>query len=265
MLEKTFEYVIFEEREGVGYITLNNPAQMNAVTAQMTRDLITCLEYCEQEPSIRCVVLRGAGGNFSAGGNIKAMKERLDKGINAAKAGIRVGGEFIMRLKTISKPTIAWIEGAAAGVGCSMAMACDFSIAAEETKFVIAFVNIGYVPDGGITYMLTQAVGPVKATELMLSGRKFTGAEAAEWGMITKAVPAAELEETVQKYIKKYANGPSVAYGQIKKLLNDTCYPGLSLCMQGEVAAQYICAATADHREAVDAFMEKRKPDFQGK
>lgn len=265
MLNETFEYVLFEEQEGVGYITLNNPAQMNAVTAQVTRDLITCLEYCEQEPSIRCVVLRGAGGNFSAGGNVKAMKERLDKGVNAAKAGIRVGGEFIMRLKTISKPTIAWIEGAAAGVGCSMAMACDFSIAAEDAKFVIAFVNIGYVPDGGITYMLTQAVGPVKATELMLSGKKFTGAEAAEWGMITKAVPAAELEETVQKYIKKYASGPSVAYGQIKKLLNDTCYPGLNLCMQGEVAAQYLCAASADHKEAVTAFVEKRKPNFQGK
>ena len=149
MLDKTFENVLFEEKDGVGYITLNNPAQMNAVTAEVTRDLITCIEYCEQEPALRCVVLRGAGGNFCAGGNVKAMKERLDKGINGAKAGIRIGGEWIMRLKTISKPTIAWIEGAAAGVGCSMAMACDFSIAAEDCKFVIAFVNIGYVPDGG--------------------------------------------------------------------------------------------------------------------
>ncbi len=265
MLDKTFENVLFEEKDGVGYITLNNPAQMNAVTAEVTRDLITCIEYCEQEPTLRCVVLRGAGGNFCAGGNVKAMKERLDKGINGAKAGIRIGGEWIMRLKTISKPTIAWIEGAAAGVGCSMAMACDFSIAAEDCKFVIAFVNIGYVPDGGITYMLTQSVGPVKAAELMMSGKKFTGAEAAEWGMITKAVPADQLEETVQKYIRKYSTGPSVAYGQIKKLLNDTCYPGLNLCMQGEVAAQYICAASEDHHEAVNAFCEKRRPVFQGK
>ena len=82
MLDKTFENVLFEEKDGVGYITLNNPAQMNAVTAEVTRDLITCIEYCEQEPALRCVVLRGAGGNFCAGGNVKAMKERLDKGIN---------------------------------------------------------------------------------------------------------------------------------------------------------------------------------------
>ena len=216
MLDKTFEFVLFEEKENVGYITLNNPAQMNAVTAEVTRDLITCLEYCEQSEDIRCVVLRGAGGNFSAGGNVKAMKERLDKGINTAKAGIRIGGEFIMRLKTISKPTIAWIEGAAAGVGCSMAMACDFSIACEDSKFIIAFVNIGYVPDGGITYMLTKAAGPVKAMELMMSGKKFSGKEAAEWGIITEAVPAEEQEAVVQKYIKKYSAGPSVAYAQIK-------------------------------------------------
>lgn len=208
MLDKTFEFVLFEEKENVGYITLNNPAQMNAVTAEVTRDLITCLEYCEQSEDIRCVVLRGAGGNFSAGGNVKAMKERLDKGINTAKAGIRIGGEFIMRLKTISKPTIAWIEGAAAGVGCSMAMACDFSIACEDSKFIIAFVNIGYVPDGGITYMLTKAAGPVKAMELMMSGKKFSGKEAAEWGIITEAVPAEEQEAVVQKYIKNILLAP---------------------------------------------------------
>ena len=99
------------------------------------------------------IVLRGAGGNFTAGGNVKGMKERLDKGINTTKSGIRSGGEFIMRLKTISKPTIAWIEGAVAGVGMSMAMACDFSIAEETAKMVFAFVNIGFVPDGGVAYV----------------------------------------------------------------------------------------------------------------
>ena len=214
---------------------------------------------------MRCVVLRGAGGNFSAGGNVKAIKERLDKGIINAKAGIRIGGGFIMRLKTISKPTIAWVEGAAAGVGCSMAMACDFSIASEEAKFVIAFVNIGYVPDGGITYMLTKAAGPVKAMELMMSGKKFTGRQAADWGIITEAVPSDQLEETVQKYIKKYANGPSVAYSQIKKLMLDSCYHDFNACMQGEVGAQQICAQSKDHYEAVTAFCEKRKPSFIGK
>lgn len=130
--------VLFDVRESVAYITLNDPAQMNPVTAEVMRDLIQCLNYCERESDVRAIVLRGAGGNFTAGGNVKGMKERLDKGINTTKSGIRSGGEFIMRLKTISKPTIAWIEGAVAGVGMSMAMACDFSIAEETAKMVVA-------------------------------------------------------------------------------------------------------------------------------
>lgn len=265
MLGKTFEFVLFEEKEHVGYITLNNPTQMNPVTVEVMGDLVTCLEYCERTDNIRAVVLRGAGENFSAGGNVKAMKERLDMGVNTTKSGIRAGGEFITRLKTISKPTIAWIEGAVAGVGCSIAMACDFSLAAEDAKFVFAFINIGFIPDGGIVYMLSKAVGPARTTELLMSGRRFTGGEAAAWGVITKAVPAGELELTVQTYIQKYASGPSVAYAQLKKLINDNCYQGLNACMQSEVTAQDVCSRSVDHFDAVTAFCEKRKPNFTGK
>lgn len=257
--------VLFDVRESVAYITLNDPAQMNPVTAEVMRDLIQCLNYCERESDVRAIVLRGAGGNFTAGGNVKGMKERLDKGINTTKSGIRSGGEFIMRLKTISKPTIAWIEGAVAGVGMSMAMACDFSIAEETTKMVFAFVNIGFVPDGGVAYMLSKAVGPARATELLMSGKRFSGAQAKEWGIITEAVPKEQLEETVQKYIKKYAQGPSVTYAQIKRLLLSVNYQELNACMQNEVEAQYVCSLTEDHREAVNAFVEKRKPTFQGR
>ena len=257
--------VLFDVREHVAYITLNNPAQMNPVTAEVMQDLVQCLDYCERESDVRAIVLRGAGGNFTAGGNVKGMKERLDKGINTTKSGIRSGGGFIMRLKTISKPTIAWIEGAVAGVGMSMAMACDFSIAEETAKMVFAFVNIGFVPDGGVAYMLSKAVGPARTTELLMSGKRFSGAQAKEWGIITEAVPKEQLEETVQKYIKKYSQGPSVAYAQIKRLLLSVNYQELNACMQNEVEAQYVCSLTEDHREAVNAFVEKRKPTFQGR
>mgnify|MGYP000902535732 FL=1 len=257
--------VLFLVHEHVAYITLNKPEQLNPVTAEVMQDLSQCLNYCEQEDEIRAVVLRGAGGNFTAGGNVKGMKERMDKGINTTKSSIRNGGEFIMRLKTISKPTIAWIEGAVAGVGMSMAMACDFSIAEETAKMVFAFVNIGFVPDGGSTYLVSKAVGPVKATELLMSGKRFSGAQAKEWGLITEAVPKEQLEQTVQTYIEKYAKGPSVAYAQIKRLLMSVNYSELNACMQNEVEAQHMCSLTQDHREAVTAFVEKRKPDFQGR
>lgn len=264
-MDFNFEFVIFEEKDNVGYITLNNPKLMNPVTVEVMKDLIECLNYCEENDSIRAIVIRGSGGNFSAGGNVKAMKERLDQGINTTKKGIRAGGEFIMRLKTIAKPTIAWIEGAVAGVGCSIAMACDFSIADENSKFVFAFVNIGFIPDGGIVYMLQKAIGATKTTELLMSGKKFTGKEAAEWGIITKSVPSDELEATVQEYIKKYSNGPTVAYGQLKNLINRNNYTELNACMQNEVSCQYTCSITEEHSEAVNAFVEKRKPIFKGR
>lgn len=256
--------VLFEVKDHVGYILMNKPEQLNPVPAEVMQDMVQCLNYCEREKEVRAIVIRGAGGNFTAGGNVKGMKERLDKGINTTKSGIRSGGEFIMRLKTISKPTIAWIEGAVAGVGMSIAMACDFSIAEENAKMVFAFVNIGFVPDGGVTYMLSKLVGPTKATELLMSGKRFSGAEAAEWGIITKAVSKEALEETVQTYIKKYSNGPSVAYAEMKRLMRNATFPELNACMQNEVEAQYTCSLTEDHREAVTAFVEKRKPVFHG-
>ena len=246
-LIKEFEHVLFERDGSVAYLTLNDPANKNPVTVQMMADMNECLNVCERDDSIRCV------------------KERIDKGINQSREGIRAGGEFIMRLRNIAKPTIAWIEGAAAGVGMSIAMACDFSIAAEDTTMVFAFVNIAYCPDGGIVHMLSQAVSPAKATELLMGGRKFKAKDAAEWGLITAAVPAEELEETVQKYIKKYSNGPTVTYGQIKTLINRTVYAGLPVCQQNEVQAQYICSSSEDHKAAVNAFLNKEKPVFQGK
>lgn len=257
--------VLFEVRENVAYITLNDPEHLNPINVEVTQDLIQCLIYCEREEEVCAIVIRGAGGNFTAGGNVKGMKERLDKGINTIKNGVRIGGELIMRLKTISKPTIAWIEGAVAGMGMSIAMACDFSIAEETAKMVFAFVNIGFAPDAGTTYLLCQAAGPNKATELLLSGKRFSGAQAAEWGIITEAVPKEAMEETVQKYIRKYSGGPSVAYGQMKTLINNVAYRELNACMQLEVNAQYTCSLSEDHYNAVTAFVEKRKPVFQGK
>ncbi len=265
MLWKEYDGVLLEREDSVATIVLNDPANMNPVTAATMNYLVDALTMCEQDDTVRVVVLRGAGGNFSAGGNVKAMKERMDKGINTTKEGIRTGGEFMMRLRTINKPTIAWIEGAAAGAGMSIALCCDFSIAADDAKMVFAFVNIGFVPDCGITHMLTKNIGRVRATELLMSGRRFTGADAAEWGMITAAVPKENLEETVKKYIRKYSQGPGVAYAQIKKMINSCTMRELNACMQEEVEAQYICSKTDDHRAAVEAFCEKRKPEFKGR
>ncbi len=264
-IKLTTDRLLFNVHESIATLTFNDPEHLNPIDVDVMKDIGRCISYTEECDDIKVLVLRGAGGNFSAGGNVRGMKKRIEKGINSTRSGIRGGGETIMRLRTLPKPTIAYVEGAVAGAGMSLMMACDFSIVDEKAKMVFAFVNIGFVPDGGITYMLTKAVGTVRATELLLSGEKFTGEQAANWGIVTKSVPHDQLETTVNDYAKKYSSGPSIAYAQIKKLINDTCYRDINACMQNEVVAQYICSCTYDHKEAIDAFIEKRKPQFLGK
>lgn len=260
-----FKTVLFEKRGHVGYITLNNPEKRNPINIDTHRELRECFDLCDYDDEIRALVIRGAGGNFSAGGDIRAMKARIDAGIRGTRQVCRIGAETNLRLLNVKKPVIACIEGAITGAGISLALSCDFQIIAETAKCAFSFVNIGFVPDSGAAYLVTRAVGTTRAKELFLSGRFFSGREAADWGLFTEAVPAEELEERVEKYIKKYANGPSVAYAGIKTLVNHAQYAAYADGIQAEIDAQGACELTEDYAEAVNAFLEKRKPEFRGR
>lgn len=261
----SFENVLFEKRCNVAYITLNRPENRNPINIDTHRELRECFDICDYDDDIRAVVIRGAGGNFSAGGDISAMKARIDAGVRGTRKVCRVGAETNLRLLNVKKPVIAWIEGAITGAGISLALSCDFQIISESAKCAFSFVNIGFVPDSGAAYLVTRALGTVRAKELMMSGRFFSGREAADWGLFTEAVPAEELEARVEKYIKKYANGPSVAYAGIKTMINRAQYAAYADGMQTEIDAQGACELTGDYREAVNAFLEKRKPEFKGR
>lgn len=260
-----FKTVLFEKREHVGYITLNNPEKRNPINIDVHRELRECFDLCDYGDDIHAVVIRGAGGNFSAGGDIKAMKARIDAGIRGTRQVCRVGAETNLRLLNVKKPVIACIEGAITGAGISLALSCDFQIISETSKCAFSFVNIGFVPDSGAAYLVTRALGTTRAKELFMSGRFFSGREAADWGLFTEAVPAEALEERTEKYIEKYANGPSVAYAGIKNLINRAQYAAYADGIQAEIDAQGACELTEDYVEAVNAFLEKRKPAFQGK
>ena len=257
--------ILFEVEGNVAKITFNKPENYNPLNADAMDDIGACLLYCENTDEIRAIVFTGAGKAFTAGGDVKGMQARNNAGINNTKSNIRHGGEMLNRLRSIRKPTIAAINGPCAGVGVSVALACDFSIAKEDVTMSLAFIGIGFIPDGGIIPMLCKAVGTVRATDLLMSGRRFKAKEAAEMGLVTTAVPAEEFEETVEKYVKKYANGPSIAYEEMKMLMYNAMYSDIPATLQREVYAQYRCASTDDHKEAVNAFVEKRKPNFQGK
>ena len=260
-----YQNILFRTDRNTAYITLNRPENRNPISNDMKKELLDVFDICDFDPAIRAVVIRGAGGTFSAGGDLGAMRQRMEEGRLGTKISCRLGAEMNQRLRNLRKPVIAWVEGAATGSGISLALSCDFQIVGEHTKMAFSFVNIGYIPDSGAVYLVTRAVGTVKATELFLSGRRFSGREAADMGLVTLAVPEEQLEETVDKYVKKYAQGPTVAYGYIKSLMNRTPFHDYAVGMESEIEYQGICEQTADHKEAVYAFFEKRRPDFQGK
>lgn len=259
------KYVDFEVRDGIGFITMNNPEKMNAFTLEGAQSLVRCLEHCSDSGEIRAVVIRGANGNFCGGGDIKGMKYKVDNDCCETRPGLRANNAVIKAALNCEKPIVAWIEGACAGGGVSLALACDITVAQEDSKFVFAFVNIGFVPDMGSNLLLARAVGKVKAAELVMLGNRFTGREAAEWGLITRAVPAEALEAEVMKLAGKLAAGPTMAYARMKKLMNRVQYENLENIMANEGEYQQQLCKSADHAEAIHAFFEKRRPAFQGK
>ena len=259
------KYVDFDIKDGIGFITLNNPEKMNAFTPESSAALVKCLEHCSDNDGVRAVVVRGAGGNFCGGGDIKGMKEKIDNNRTETRPGLRANNAVIRAALNCEKPIVAWLEGAVAGGGISLALACDFSIAQEDATFVFAFVNIGFVPDMGSSLLLARAVGKVKATELTMLGNRFKGKEAAEWGLVTKAVPAAELEAEVMKIAAKLAAGPTMAYARMKKIANRIQYENLENVMANEAEYQQQLCKSADHAEAVTAFFAKRRPAFLGR
>lgn len=260
-----FKNVKFEKINSVGYITLNNPEKRNPINIDTHHELRECFDLCDYDPEIHAVVIRGAGGNFSAGGDLSAMKARIDAGIRGTRQVCRVGAETNLRLLNVKKPVVAWIEGAITGAGISLALSCDFQIISETSKCAFSFVNIGFVPDSGAVYLVTRAIGTTRAKDLFMSGRFFSGKEAAEWGMFTEAVTAEEVEDRVMKYVRKYSSGPAVAYAGIKTLINRAQYAAYADGIQAEIDAQGECELTEDYVEAVTAFLEKRKPVFRGK
>ena len=255
----------------IGMILLRDPAKRNALSQPMAAQLKEALERFRFDDAIGAVVIRGAGGYFCAGGDITSMKKRVDayargeKGETETRTNMRNLNQIVICIREMEKPVIAWIEGACAGGGMSLALACDFSYAEENTKMNFAFAGIGLAPDMGSTLMLTKRVGPTRATDLFMTGRLFSALDAESWGIITKAVPADELEELVMKQAQKLANGPTCSYKAIKEAVNRISYPDLQLCMSIETDVQDRLTYTADHYEAVTAFLEKRKPVFTGK
>jgi len=262
-------HVIAEIKDGVGIITLNRPESLNALSEEMTKGMIDAASRFERDASVRCVLVKGAGEHFMAGGDVKGFYERLKANQAEHAAGlewrVNMMHAIIYSFRRMKKPTVVSVQGAAAGFGLSLMMAADLAIASDDAFFTLAYANIGFSADGGATYWLPRLVGTRKALEIAYLAERFDANKAKELGIVNFVVPRASLEAETQKLVTRLANGPTFAYGEVKKLMHDSLESDFDGQLHREAEAIARCAASADHLEGVTAFVEKRKPAFKGK
>ncbi len=261
-------HLLTEVRDGIATATLNRPDVLNALSPDMMAALIEFLGNIERDRAVRCVVFRGAGDHFMAGGDVKRFAGMADmtgeERRKEMEASIHRLHPAIFLLRRMPKPVIASVRGAAAGFGLSLAMACDLVIASEDSFFTLAYVNIGTSPDGSGTYFLPRLVGLKKAMEIALLGDRFDAAAARAMGVVNFVVPTDELEAETTKLARRLADGPTRAIGNTKRLLNASLGRSLESQLEAEALAFADCASTDDWAEGVTAFVEKRAPRFRG-
>lgn len=254
--------VLYELRDGVAIITLNRPEKMNALTVEMREALGTYFEQAGRDPAVRSVLLTCTGAAFCASGDVSKMG---DFTAISGQELLKLAHRMVRNLANIEKPVVAGVRGAVAGIGWSMAMACDAVIASDTAKFTQVFRHVGVVPDGGAIYFLTQHLGLLRAKELTMSGRRVAAAEALSLGLVNRVVPDDDLDRVAFDYALELAHGPTFAYGTAKKMFKQMYQPTLESYLDAEAWAQGLTMMTEDHKEGVKAFFEKRKPVFQGK
>lgn len=262
----TNQAILVDQDGAVLTITLNRPDKLNAATNEMLAELIDAFKNAERDPSVRAILFTGAGRGFCAGQDLGAARER-----GAGSEGFSFGEHLrhtynllALRMRQMPKPIVGAINGVAAGAGMSMALACDVCIAAESASFLQAFVKIGLIPDGGSTWLLPRRVGMARALDLMISGRKIGAQEALSWGLVNQVVPDADLMPTARQAAAELAAAPTKTIGLIKRALEFSITGTLADTLENEADLQDIAGHTADHREGLAAFLEKRPAQFKG-
>jgi len=255
--------------DGVLTLTLNRPDARNAMSGPMNQALGEQLAFAELDPSVKCVVLTGAGKGFCAGGDVKGMASgggsgslTLDEAIHRQRVNQRATAG---RLFKMPKPTIAALPGAAAGAGFALALACDLRIMATNAFLTTAFARVGYSGDYGGTYFLTQLVGSAKARELYFLSDRVSAEEALRLGLANWICAPEDLAHKAKTIALRLAAGPTVAYRYMKENLNRAMGGEVDACLDLEATHHIHCGLTEDHREAAKAFVEKREPVFHGR
>jgi 2-(1,2-epoxy-1,2-dihydrophenyl)acetyl-CoA isomerase len=263
-----YENILYELADGICRITLNRPSVYNALSPGLIRDITTAVEAAGADDSVRVLVITGTGDRaFCSGADLKEgfANAQSSGGMNLGES-LRAGYHPMIRaIRNIAKPVIGRVNGVAAGAGCSLALACDVVICTDDAYFSQIFINIGLMPDAGATFFLPRLVGPQRAFELSSTGRRVYGPEAAQIGLVSRSVPAAELDATVDQVVGYYATAPTRAIGAMKKVLNESFSSTLDQQLEQEAENQDALGRSADAAEGIGSFLMKRKANFSGK
>lgn len=255
--------VLFEISQGVARITLNRPEVYNAFNRAMALRLQECLHEAAQSEAVRAVVITGNGKAFSAG---QDLSEAIDpNGPGLERILSEHYNPIIQQIVALEKPVVALVNGVAAGAGANIALACDIVIAHEQASFIQAFSKIGLIPDSGGTYLLPRLIGSQKALALMMTGDKVSAAEAERMNMIYKAVPAADYDQVTNAFISNLASMPTKALALTKQAVQLSWFQSMDEQLETELKLQVEAGKTEDFNEGVQAFLDKRLPNFTGK
>lgn len=255
--------ILFEINEGIATITLNRPEVYNSFNRSMALQMQACLTKAANAAEVRAVVIKGNGKAFSAGQDLGEAVDPNGPGLETILS--EHYNPIIRQIVALEKPVIALVNGVAAGAGANIALACDVVIAHEQASFIQAFSKIGLIPDSGGTYFLPRLIGSQKALALMMTGDKVSAKEAEEMNMIFKAVPADSFESFSLDFVTQIASMPTKALSLTKKAVQQSWFHSLDEQLDSELALQIEAGNTADFKEGVQSFLEKRKPNFTGK
>jgi len=259
-----YQALEFDVCDGVARLTLNRPDAANALDLTMVRELVDVAEVCDRDAAVRALLLTGAGRMFCAGGDLRSFAA-AEGGISALVR--EVAGTLHKALSIFARmnaPIVAAVNGVAAGAGMSLVCHADMAIAAESARFTMAYTAAGLTPDGSSSFFLPRIIGRRRTVDLMLTNRRLSAAEAAEWGIVNRVVPDDELMTEAEALAKQLGAGPTRAYGGVKKLMVASANNDLETQMDLETDFIAAMAETKDGLEGMNAFLEKRSPNFTG-